>query len=167
MDMTGFASDLPYPSLSALRPSLCDLSIISADYAGLTSELTAITQYVYHQLRMKKEGLTPVGQTLLSIAMVEMRHLNLLGTAILQLGGDPIFYDQRPCTCAPWSGSWVDYCGDVPAMLRSDLRLEQATIQAYLKQAKQVSQPVLAELLERIVVDERLHVAKLEGLLGV
>lgn len=165
MNANRFSADLPYPPTQFICPDTQDLRLITNDYAGCVSEFSAIAQYVYHQLRAKGTGFSHIGQSLLSISMVEMRHLNLLGEAIQQLGGDPRFFYQIPQGCASWDGRMITYGCHLKDMLQADLQLEQSTIQHYLKHAAQARQQALSDLLLRIVEDERIHVRVLQELL--
>ena len=60
------------------------------DMAGMVSELSAITQYLYHH-QMLHERYPDVADLLKCISIVEMTHMELLGETILQLGGKPKF----------------------------------------------------------------------------
>ncbi len=166
MNMEQFASPLPYPPLEGIRPNSGDLYRIRSNYSGLISELSAITQYVYHQLNAKEEGFDHIGSTLLSIAQVEMRHLNIFGSIILKLGGDPRFLYQEGCNLVYWNGSLIDHCRHIPQMLLQDIQLEEETIACYLHQAEATCQPPLAAVLRRIVEDEKIHVKVLQSLLA-
>ncbi len=165
MNLSDFSAKAPYPSLEGIQPSPHDLNIVGNSYAGRISEFSAIAQYVYHQLEAKGDGRVPIGQTLLSIAQVEMRHLNILGTVVGRLGGTPSFYYREEGRLVPWQGGLVDGCRQVVEMLQSDLRLERQTIACYHWQGAQVSQPQITAVLNRIILDEEIHVQVLERLL--
>ncbi len=165
MNSNQFASPLPYPSLDGVHPNWEDLFRMEGNYSGLVSELTAITQYVYHQLNAKGEGDKKIASTLLSIAQIEMRHLNLFGEAIIKLGGDPQFRYPSCGDLTYWDGALVDSCRQLRPMLLSDLKLERETILCYTSQAEATSQPQLAALLWRIIADEIIHVQILQGLI--
>lgn len=159
-----FASKEPYPSLEGIGENPHDLNLIFNDYAGRISEFSAITQYVYHQLAALEEGREAVGRTLLAIAQVEMRHLNILGKLVGQLGGDPrFFYREDGCT-RPWNGSIIDRCKQLERMLDRDILLEQQTIDSYRWQGTQVCQPQIAVILNRLILDEEIHIRALENL---
>lgn len=165
MEHSIFSANLPYPSLAAIQPNEQDLHCIRNDYAGQISELSAITQYVYHQLLAKEKAFATVGKDLLSIAMVEMRHLNILGGVLLRLGGNPTFTYEKDGHLIDWNSGLIDDCQQVKAMLLNDLRLEQETIACYKRQAQQVSQGAIADVLNRLVLDENCHVVVLQALL--
>lgn len=159
-----FSSPLPYPSLDRLQPNDYDLQLIRNNYAGVISELSAITQYVYHQLHAKYNDFTYIGSSLLSIAQIEMRHLNIFGTMILKLGGNPKFMYENNCKLSYWNGGMIDDICQVQSMLQSDILLEQKTILCYQQQATLSTQPTISLVLNRIVLDEELHIDALNSL---
>lgn len=165
MEHSIFSANLPYPSLQDIQPNCHDLHCIYNDYAGMVSELSAITQYVYHQLLAKEQNFTTIGKDLLSIAQVEMRHLNILGGVILRLGGAPTFTYEKDHQLRYWNGGMIDDCTQIKTMLLEDLRLEQDTIACYKRQAQQVSQPTISAVLNRLILDEDIHVERLQSLL--
>lgn len=142
-----YAVDAPYPSIEQVVANPGDLRLIYGLYAGAVSEYTAIAQYVYHHLYAQQEGLADIGRTLLGIAIVEMRHLNLLGGLIWKLGGDPRFITPTSCGYAPWNGNLVDYGCNLKQMLLLDVKSEQGAICGYLQGVKKASQKEVSALL--------------------
>lgn len=156
--MRNFSVDLPYPSLDEVKPNKNDLLIILNDYSGLISELSAVTQYIYHKQNFDAKNLANVGASLLQIAIVEMRHLNIFGEMITKLGGNPKFVYKKGNDFNFWCANMIDCKTKVIEMLESDLKLELETIENYKKHAIMVSQEEISEMLLRIVKDEELHV---------
>ncbi len=167
MDLSKFSAQEPYPSLEGIGENCHDLQIIYNDYAGHISEFSAITQYVYHQLEAKDEGGEQIGRSLLAIAQVEMRHLNILGELMLKLGGNPRFYYREDGALLPWQGNLIDDENQIVRMLKSDLWLERQTIASYRWQSNQVSQPQIGKILQRLILDEEIHIKILENLLNL
>lgn len=167
MQPGSFAVAAPYPSVEEIAPNVCDLHLILNDYAGLVSELSAVTQYVYHQLNAKDEGFYQLAQVLLSIAKVEMRHLDLLGSTLCQLGGSPQFIYEQRGRLHHWNAGMIDDLRSAKAMVQSDLLLERKTIAAYEHQSAMVSQSAVKAVLDRIILDEELHVKILKEQLQV
>lgn len=64
---------------------LINIGFVSAN----NGKLDAITMYGYQQLEIEYPELA---ESLLEISMVEMHHLNILGTLIKQLGKNPLLY---------------------------------------------------------------------------
>lgn len=163
--MTNFALNEPYPSINDVKPNKNDLLIILNNYAGLISELSAITQYIYHKQIFDCKNSDKIASTLLQIAIIEMRHLNIFGNLITKLGGNPKFVYKSYNNFQFWSANMIDCETNILKMLESDLKLELETINAYTNQAKWVSQPEIAETLLRIVKDEQLHAEILQNLI--
>ena len=89
-------ADVPYPSLDGIGEDLRTLRIISPAYAGREGELTAVLQYVYQAIYLGATGEEKSAKTLMSIAVAEMHHIELLGTLITKLGAPPVFASCPP-----------------------------------------------------------------------
>lgn len=148
-----FASDLPYPELTVYSVSRGDVIALTDDYAGRESETTAIMQYSY-QSYILKEKYPDVAKVLEQIAIVEMTHHEMLAEAIIESGGDPVIAG-RHCF---WSGSTVNYAEDLCTILKADLQGELTAIANYKRTIAALSNKSIAALIERIILDEELHV---------
>lgn len=166
MNGSDFAAKEPYPSLEGIGENPRDLQIVYNDYAGHISEFSAITQYVYHQLEAKGEGDLQIGSSLLSIAQIEMRHLNIFGEMMIKLGGNPRFFYREDGVLRPWQGGLIDDERQIVRMLKSDIWLERQTIDSYRWQSSQVSQPPIGAMLQRLILDEEIHLRILDQLLA-
>jgi rubrerythrin len=82
--------DEPYPPIRVERPNPRYARILQEDFAGTVSEMTAITQYLYHHFDMEPV-LREVAELLEEISIVEMTHFEMLGELIKMLGGDPVY----------------------------------------------------------------------------
>ena len=69
--------DLPYPAIKVREKNMAYANLLSADYCGAVSELTAIAQYINNENRMNGENCS-LAKTILGIAMAEMIHLQKL-----------------------------------------------------------------------------------------
>lgn len=49
----GYADPSPYPEIKVLKPNLYYANLLIDDYAGVISEFTAISQYLYHYFFFK------------------------------------------------------------------------------------------------------------------
>ena len=145
-------ADLPYPQVEVDCQSACDVRCIMDLYAGADSELTAIIQYMY-QSYIIGEVNEDFHHMLEHIAMAEMKHMELLGECIVALGGTPVTGGNRQF----WNGSMVNYSKDPVALLDSDIKLEEKAICAYKRAVRCVDNYSIKELLERIIIDEKLH----------
>ena len=69
--------DLPYPPVQVKEKNRAYANLLSIDYCGAVSEMTAITQYINNENRLSCEK-CPVARTILGIAIAEMIHLQKL-----------------------------------------------------------------------------------------
>lgn len=152
-----YASDLPYPSINVVEnPS--EAKLLMPLYAGSQSELSAIMTYAFQKYVTPKYP--KIAKTLEGIAIVEMRHHALLGEAIYALGGYPIMGARTY-----WNGSFVNYALNPKTYLKQNVNSEQNTILNYEHTLLNLTQDSLKSLVERIVLDEQIHVKLFKELL--
>lgn len=84
-----------------------------------------------------------------------MHHLEMLGRLICLCGGTPDFAGGRRQW---WNGSFVSYRKDLCGALLLSLSDEVAAVEAYKKAACRVQDPKIQAVLQRIAMDEALHV---------
>ena len=155
--------DLPYPSTNTLTKDVRSGYIISCAYATLRGELTAILQYVYHHHFF--DGIDPNdADTLMSIAVCEMLHLNILGAAMLKLGVNPR-YVQQPNTDNYFNTTTVSQATMPQKMLMDDIQGEMTAISDYQKMLFVLKNEQVAAIIQRIILDEQLHLETLKGML--
>lgn len=157
---------LPYPSTEGLSDDASSLCIISPAYASSTGELNAVLQYVYHSFYFKKCGHADIAQTLKSIAVAEMTHLNLLGETILALGAPPVFCRYPLSPFDYYSAKYVAYSRSLKFMLEDDLIAERKAVSDYDRMISRLTNPAVKEIVSRIRQDEILHVQTLEKILA-
>jgi bacterioferritin len=148
-----YTSNIAYPEIKVSCPNKGYALLLRDDYAGLVSEMTAINQYLYHYFDNKfcnKE----MAETLEKIAIVEMQHLEILAELIVLLGEKPVYFSQNTF----WNGSFVDYGNNLLDQLRSDLAAEMRAIEKYNMHIRMINDPCIQKVLERIVLDEQVHV---------
>ena len=143
---------LPYPELEIDYPSSKDVKCIMDLYAGVDSELTAIIQYMYQSYIVGNKD-DELHTLLEQVAMAEMKHMELLGECIVALGGTPVTGGNRQF----WNGSVVNYTKDIVSILDINIRGEEKAIALYKQAARCVDNYSVKELLERIEMDEIIH----------
>ncbi|SMC28023.1 bacterioferritin [Clostridium acidisoli DSM 12555] len=152
MDKSCYRANLPYPEVCVEHKNKFYASLLLDDYASCTSEYTAIAQYVYAHVKTEDECIQDV---FLGIAIVEMCHLDLLADVIIQLGANPKFYDG----CGRfWRGEFVPYGHSTKDRLKLAIESEYAAILQYEKHIQQIKNCDIQRLLERIIMDEKIHV---------
>lgn len=158
------AASGPYPEVKVEGPNLHYASLLLDNYAGINSELTAINQYLYHQLRLEVEY-PVIAQLLECLALVEMEHLQMLGKAICLLGGEPRMVGCPAPNAAPWwSAKNVYYGRHLCDMLSADIHGEKVSIEKYQGHIRKIEDRHLRALLTRIAEDEMEHLRYLQGI---
>ncbi|MCL2810844.1 MAG: manganese catalase family protein [Clostridia bacterium] len=148
-----FRDAAPYPEVGG-PPDADTVEMLKQDYAGSAGELSGITQYVYQSIAAgAKSENESFANALLQIAIVEMMHLDMLGDAIVTLGGDPRFSDGQRY----WSASDIDYSTSFEDMVRANIEAEQDAIANYKKHASLTGNKMVRDFLLRIAEDEKLH----------
>ncbi len=149
--------DLPFPDLSGLCEDCKNARIIMPAYADAKGEMTAVLQYIYQSIHFGVAGNERVASAVEDIAIAEMKHLDLLGEALLRMGVDPIYVRRPPERRDYYSTCHVVYAKQPSAMLAADIAAETEAIACYEQMLCKITDPTLSALISRILLDERLH----------
>lgn len=150
-----FKVNMPYPAVCG-EISERELLELYDLYAGRSSEMTATSTYVYQHVLSKKKY-ERVAELFIGIAAAEMRHIELLASAISEFGGDPVYAGKYNW----FSGGYPDYEKGIEQMLKNDIIAENEAARAYYKAAENTENESLKGLLSRIGMDEEYHAAML------
>lgn len=163
-----FKIDKPYPEIKVEKENLEYAKLLLDDYVGIASEETSIQQYIYQSID-KFDVCPEFSNTLRGIAIVEMRHLDMLGKTIKALGVTPKFkFVNKTNKCMEyWNSSFVDYTATIEKMLKSDIELEKKAIISYKKHMSIIEDKYIKEILMRIIEDEVLHIECFNKLLYI
>lgn len=153
--------NLPYPSLSGISEDIQSAKIIAPAYAAAHSETTAIFQYIYHSMWFGKENDESLKDLVEGIAVCEMRHLDILGNTFLKLGADPKFVAQPAAPSPYYNTSTVAYSKTKTKMLLDDIAGEMGAIKGYEAMLKTLRNEAVAAVVQRVLLDEYLHLEKL------
>lgn len=158
--------DKEYPEIKVEGKNKYYAELLLDDYAGINSELTAITRYIFQDFNYFKEYLN-LAETLGKISMVEMKHLELLGKTIKLLGVEPKFKFNTNQYYTPlyWNSSYVNYDIFIDSMLRENILSEQNVINNYRYHITIIGDKYIKNLLERIIEDEEVHIECFKELL--
>ena len=156
-DKLKYASDIPYPEI-AVEENLQEAKILMPNYSGVSGELTAILTYAFQSYVTL--DLPEVRTALEGIAETEMRHHELLGTTIKKLGGFPIMGARQY-----WNGSFVNYTLNPKKYLEQNVLAEENAIRNYERTILNLTSPSVKMLLERIILDEQVHIEDFKELL--
>lgn len=154
--------DLPYPSMENVTEDVKSARIIASAYAGSHGELSAILQYVYHAFYFEKNGDEDTAEILDRIAMAEMHHLEIIGKLLLKLGADPIYTACPPYKNSYYNTSQISYSKTRQKMLMDDLSGEIYAVESYKKMLDLLTNEDVSAIIQRIMLDEELHVKVLK-----
>ncbi len=158
-------ADLPYPPIEVRGRNQGYADLLSVDYCGAVSELSAITQYINNENRLSCEKCS-MARTLLGIAMAEMMHLQKLGELIVLLGGDIDFSAKnKNGRQKMWTPEYLVLPQNVKKMLSADIEAEKAAISQYKMHIGMIKDDCVDAVLERIIIDEEYHIMILHALM--
>lgn len=157
--------DLPYPPVQVQEKNSAYANLLSIDYCGSVSEMSAITQYINNENRLSCEK-CPLVKTILGIAMAEMMHLQKLGELIFLLGGTIDFMARYSDGMQRmWTPKYLTIPENVREMLSADIEAEKAAIHQYKMHIKMIKDTNVNKVLFRIIQDEEYHIILLQALM--
>ncbi len=157
-------ADLPYPQIQAAGQNMVYANLLSIDYCGSVSELSAITQYINNENRLSCIK-CPVAKTILGIAMAEMMHLQKLGELVNLLGGNVDFIAKYQNGAKLWTPAYILIPENPGKMILADIEAEKAAIKQYRVHVNMIKDNCVTAVLERIIKDEEYHIMLLQSLL--
>jgi bacterioferritin len=160
----GCEVNAPYPAAKADRRNEHYARILSLDYAGCKSEMTAVAQYFYNHI-ITEDKEPDLSRAFECISIVEMRHLELLGEMIISLGGDPVIGAQDRRNVEWWSGRFVPYETKRERILRAAINAEKDAIETYRRHCEMINDCGVRRLINRIIADEEKHLQIFDALL--
>jgi bacterioferritin len=146
----------PYPKVEVEQENRYYAKLLLEDYAGATSELTAVTQYIYHSITSKGEAYG-IAELLRRVAITEMRHFEMLGETIQLLGSAPLLRVMENNHTVFWNAQYIYYGSDVIDKLSANIAREATAIKNYQMHNKAIVDPYITALLDRIIMDEEHH----------
>lgn len=152
-----YADSAPYPKIKVLAPNPCYASLLMDDYAGVVSEFTAISQYLYHYFYFKRIN-QDLGDLLESISIIEMHHMEILAELIILLGGNPMIRGSQSTNDNFWNGSFIYYGSQVADQLKADIDAEYKAIHDYQHHIRLINDPYIQAILHRVILDEKVHI---------
>lgn len=149
--------DLPYPEVTERRVNKYEVSLLMPAYGGRNSETTAIMGYIYQSYILAPEY-PEIAHCLEEIGITEMKHHDLLGTAIVNMGGTPYIGGNN----GYWQGSYVNYIKVPHIIINNNIMGERNAIAHYREIIRKTHIDEIKEMIERIILDEEVHVSTLE-----
>ncbi len=157
--------DKPYPKVIKYNENLKLAEIIHKAYAGVGSELTAVMTYSYQHIIID-ERYKDLKKAMETIAITEMKHLEILGKMIKNLGGIPKYIFRNELNnVIYWDASIVYYNEDIPSLLKNNIMAEKEAIKYYNYILKNADNENIKDIIKRIIMDEKNHIAIFTSLL--
>lgn len=155
--------ELPYPPSRVRERNENYAGMLSMDYCGSVSEMTAIAQYINNENRMSCEACA-LAKMILGIAMSEMIHLQKLGELICLLGGDVDFVARQPGGKQNyWTPAYLTLPVQFNQMIYADIESEKAAINQYKMHMSRMDDEYVNAVLRRIIKDEEYHILMLQA----
>lgn len=155
---------MPFPEVQVKCSNLYYAELLSYDYCGIDSELTAIMQYVNHEILLAHSD-CQAAKILLAIAQAEMIHLQKLGELIVLLGGKLNFSAYKNGCGKLWTPNSANFVTDYNEIIRANIKGEYAAIKQYESHIQRIKDSYITDMLKRIVKDEKYHISLLKDLL--
>jgi len=156
----------PYPAVRVEAKNPAYARVMLGNIGDQSSEMSSFALYLYNRTITAAEP--ALAEAFRVVAEVERKHLELLGDAAFQLGGDPRLWAVTGNAAQPmryWSPGMLSYTANTRAMLQNALALERATIAKYEQQTREIKDDGILLLLRRILLDESMHVEVFRSLL--
>ena len=157
-------ADQILPEIRVRRRNRDYADLLSVDYCGFVSELSAITQYINNETRICGERCS-LARTLLGIAVAEMMHLQKLGELIVLLGGDIDFTAKTRNGCSKlWTPEYLSISEKIDKKLEDEIESENEALCQYEMHIKMIKDDCVNSVLKRIILDEEYHIMLLKVL---
>lgn len=157
--------ELPHPPIRVKEKNAVYANLLSIDYCGSVSEMSAITQYINNENRLSCEKCS-LAKTILGIAMSEMIHLQKLGQLISLLGGNIDFVAKyHNGKRRMWTPEGLDIPEAADKMILADIKAEEAAVNQYKLHIKMIKDDYVNAVLLRIIKDEEYHIMILRELI--
>ena len=144
-----YKSNLPYPDIKVEKENIEYAKLLMYPYASMISEDTATHLYMYQSFILDDN----IGKILENIAIVEMHHLEMLAKTINLLGLKPEYKSND----IPWTSNYVNYNTNLKDILKINIEGETLAIKNYQNLIKVINDKYIRKMLERIIVDEKIH----------
>lgn len=152
-----YASDKPYPLVCVSGKNRNYGRWILDNMGGSNSEMSAVSLYLYNHMWTEPDCVD-ISYLFHKISIVEMHHLKIFGTLARELGENPCLWTHRQNRMVYWTPGYNQYPTELSRLIHNALAGELATIEKYERQASAVEDVHIVANLERIILDEKIHV---------
>lgn len=169
-------SEMPMPPIKVEKEDLNYATMLLDAYSSSSdSEIQAISQYIYHSHTISN---STISNALMCIALVEMRHFDVLGELIVKLGGKPIYENSNMKFWNAGNISYVDknviYHKEgngkekdiIKQKLQKDIIGEENAIKNYKFLLESIKDKYIQDIIVKIIMDEQTHIKIFQGLIN-
>lgn len=153
--ITSYHAEAPYPEIRAAGRNGRYAEAILGNVGSANSEMTAVNFYFYSHLMTAEYP--EVAEVFHKLSVVEMHHLEIFGTLARQLGADPRLWCKQGGRRTWWTPGYLHYAQGVVPLLQIAIREEEEAIRKYQEQCRWIGDRNVVENLQRIILDERVH----------
>ena len=150
-----FNCDAPYPSASDLKTDLLSAKTIYPLYSGLHGELNSVAFYSKRFVHLKRNGNADICDLFLGIIACEIKHFSYLGKAIFFLGAIPKIISEENYRAEKDFGRVIS----TRQILLDAVSQKSTNITEYERVKSKLKSESVMKIIERIIIDERLHLA--------
>lgn len=151
-----FFVDMPYPEIKVNKKDIELAKKIFGVYAGEVSEDTSTHNYSLQSILFSYNE--EIKEVLKQIAMVEMHHLEILGTLIKALGLTPLYLSVENNKVKWFSGSYITAEKSLKDAIFKNINYEKQAIKNYERLISETDDENIKYIFKRIILDEELHV---------
>lgn len=157
-----FAAKAPYPPVCIDEVNKLYGRMMLDNMGGQNSEMTAVSLYLYNNLLLLDDE--HLSFTFHKISIVEMHHLEIFGQIARLMGENPRLWTYRGNQMFYWSPGFNSYPMEIKPLLVNAINHERQAIQKYRAQCAKIQDENIVRCLERIIMDEELHIEIFESL---
>ena len=155
--ITAFCSAEKWPPLKIQNRNPQYANEMLSNIGACSSEMSAVSLYLYNNIILTDSN-REFAEIFHKISIVEMHHLQVFARLAHMLGADPRLWtvvNNRPCY---WSPACNHYPTQIRQLLGNSLQGEEDAILKYRRQTCLIQDTYIAALLNRIILDEQMHV---------
>ncbi|MDE6312511.1 MAG: hypothetical protein K2M46_02655 [Lachnospiraceae bacterium] len=158
------AVEQPYPPIQPKNRRIDYGNAMLSNMAGSHSEMSTISTYFYNSTILNPDY-ADMALCFRNISIVEMHHLHIFASLASQMGLEPRLWSTRNRRRFYWTPAYNKYSKVPRQILQNAIQGEEIAIETYMHQAKIIQDANIVENLNRIILDEQLHVKLLKEML--
>ena len=158
-----YKADEVYPPVGVCGRNERYAIAMVGNIGACNSEMSAISMYLYDSI-ISREINSNLSECFRKISIVEMHHLDIFGQLAMMLGADPRLWSYTGRGPVYWSPSCISYSRELGKVLKIAIKGEQEAISTYREQCGWIKDCKVTANIERILMDEEIHLRILEQL---